>query len=509
MSDRRPTRILNVNDREIPRYLHEQMLLREGFEVVSVATGEDAVRVARGDFELVLLDVQLPDISGFEVCRRIKADPASAGISVLLSSATFVGSHNKVTGLDSGADGYLAQPFEVQELVATIRALIRTRHAEREAHALAQELRDAMAVRDEFLAMLGHELRNPIGAMSTALHLVRDARDPATLDRYVPVLDRQTKNLARIVDDILDVARITQGKVRVDSEVVDLRVIAERCRDTLGSSLLGAPHELEITVEGPPTSVLGDPVRLEQILTNLLTNAVKYTPSRGRVAIRLAHEGPLAAVRVTDTGIGMDEETRARVFDVFAQGQTGIARSRGGLGLGLTVARQLVELHGGTIDAESDGPGKGSTFVVRLPRVDAEEPDQVTLVPEDEIGLDGTRILVIEDNDDAREALGDLLEAYGATVARAADGRVGLDLALSWKPDVMLVDVGLPIVDGYHIAREIAPLPDRPALLAMTGYGQPEDRVRAEEAGFDLHLVKPVSPDDLLVRLMTIRKKRG
>lgn len=510
MTSSRP-RILNVNDREIPRYVNAEILRAQQFDVVSVATGEEAVSRIAGDIDLVLLDIKLPGIDGFDVCRHIKRDPATANIAVLLSSATFVSSRAKVTGLESGADGYLVQPFEPPELIATIRALLRTRAAERRATALAGQLQQAMEVRDEFLAMLGHELRNPIGAITTAVQLLDKRRDPDAVDRYAPILRRQTMSLGRIVDDLLDVSRMTRGKVTLERQIVDLRAVVDRCREALGNEVLGRKHQVEITVTGPRTAVDGDPVRLEQIVMNLLTNAVKYTPSGGHVAVVVGHDGDSAVLSVTDDGIGMDASTLARAFDVFAQGQQGLDRSRGGLGLGLTVVRGLVELHGGTIRAESDGEGRGSRFTLTLPLVEGarldlarieEQPSPAYATPEQHL-----RVLIVDDNHDLREALADALRGERVDVITEADGRAGLARALTARPDAMLIDIGLPEIDGYEVARrlrECGSASDRPRLIAMTGYGQPEDRARALASGFDVHMVKPISFRELLAHLASV-----
>ncbi|MDX2091269.1 MAG: response regulator [Kofleriaceae bacterium] len=500
----RTAHILNVNDREIPRYVNEELLRRVGFEVTSVATGEQALMVVDASVDLVLLDVQLPRLDSYEVCRRIKANPKTASVAVLLSSASCITTHNKVTGLDSGADGYLVQPFETTELVATIRALLRTRGAERRASALAEELGHAMEVRDEFLAMLGHELRNPIGAITTALHLIDGVNHPPSIERYVRILNRQTTSLSRIVDDLLDVARITHGKVQLDRRIVDLDEIVRRCGDVLGAELLGARHDVQLVVRSRSVLVDGDPVRLEQIITNLVTNGIKYTPSGGTVTVELTCADGLARLAVSDTGIGMDASTLSHVFDVFIQGKQGLDRSRGGLGLGLTVVRRLVELHGGSIRAHSDGEGTGSSFVVTLP-VAVQPLHSITPGPLPTFGeLANMRILIVEDNPDAREGLAELLSHRCRYVETAADGQVGLERALASPYDVMLIDVGLPVVDGYEVARRLRDRSPRPRLIAVTGYGQPDDRRRALAAGFDLHLVKPVSLRQLLSHLSSL-----
>ena len=490
----RPIRVLNVNDREVPRYVNEETLRRGGFEVVSVANGGAALAAARDDIDVVLLDVQLPDLDGFEICRRLKGDPATSNLIVLLTSATFVTAKNKVAGLDSGADGYLVQPYESAELFATMRSLLRARAAERRAQALAQELREAMAVRDEFLAMLGHELRNPIGTMTTALHLMRQPETAGNSDRFLTILNRQMKSLTRIVDDLLDVARITRGKVSLAHDRLDLRDVARQCVTSLADDIRGAGHEVKLDLAREPVVVVGDPVRLEQVAANLVTNAIKYTPRGGHLAVRVTRAGERARLEVEDDGIGMDTAMRDRAFDVFVQGTQSLDRSRGGLGLGLTVVKQLVELHGGSVAVHSGGVGRGSRFVVELPLVVTPAPQPTTDL-EPAATVAPVHVVIVEDNDDAREALEAALRALGHHVEVAGDGLSGLDLALTTHPDVVLLDIGLPGLDGYGVARALREKCDgaRPYLVAMTGYGQPEDRRRAEAAGFDTHMVKPVS----------------
>lgn len=486
-------RIFNVNHRERAREAASQLLERAGFDVVSFDNGGGALAAARDDIALAMLDVALPDVDVYETCRRLKANPATANVVVLLTSATPVCSQDKVAGFDAGADGYLVEPVDGPELLATIRALLRARGGERRAQTLATELQFAVTVRDEFLAMLGHELRNPIGAITTALHLLDAHPDTAALERYLPVLNRQTRVLGRLVDDLLDVARVTSGKVSIEHKPVDLRECVERSVQALCEDLVGVPPKVSLAVSGPALRVTGDAVRLEQIIGNLLSNAIKYTPAGGHVEVRLAEVEGQARLEVQDDGIGMDPATCDRVFDLFVQGKQGLDRSRGGLGLGLTVVRRLVELHGGAIHAKSPGEGRGSTFIMTLPLTVTEQPATPTTRSKREGG--GLNLAVIEDNDDAREALADVLTLRGHKVETAADGEAGLALVLRMKPDIVLLDIGLPLCDGYTVAREIHAQFDghAPRLIAMTGYGQPEDRQRALDAGFDVHLVKPLS----------------
>jgi signal transduction histidine kinase/ActR/RegA family two-component response regulator len=356
------------------------------------------------------------------------------------------------------------------------------------------EAEAASRAKDEFLAMLGHELRNPLGAISNATRVLHQIGDQAT--RLQDIISRQTHHLARLLDDLLDVSRMTMGKIVLHRQPVDLRDVVHDSLIALEQEGKTDQHEIRVSAE--PAIVEGDPTRLEQVTRNLLDNAIKYTPAGGRVGVRVAHDGDEVVLRVSDTGAGIPPDVLPRVFELFVQAERSLDRSMGGLGLGLTLVKRLVELHGGSVSAWSAGPDQGSEFIVRLPRLldQTPTPRPKALAAAGERSL---RILVIEDNRDARDGLRLLLESWGHRVDEAADGRRGLELALLSRPDVALVDVGLPGLDGYEVAQAIRATPERgrPLLAAVTGYGQPEDERRAREAGFDAHLVKPIDPDEL------------
>lgn len=365
-------RILNVDDRDISRYVHEEMLRLEGFDVVSVANGADALAAARDDIDVVVLDVHLPDMDGFEVCRRLKSDPATSSAIVLMTSAAFVTAKNKIDGLEAGADGYLAQPYDTVEFSATLRALLRTRTAERRATALALELQDALERRDEFIAMVAHELRNPMAAISMALSIIELSHsDEIKTTKYHEVARRQMANLVRMVDDLLDVSRITRGTVDLRWEDLDLAALVQNAVNAIQPAIEARGHELSVTAVPGHLFVNADATRIEQVVVNLLNNAAKYTEPGGSVSVGLAREvengAAMAVLRVRDTGRGIPEHMLEKVFDVFVQVSPAIDRSNGGMGMGLTLVKRLVELHGGTVSAHSDKPGKGSEFVVRLP----------------------------------------------------------------------------------------------------------------------------------------------
>jgi PAS domain S-box-containing protein len=362
------------------------------------------------------------------------------------------------------------------------------------------EAEAANRTKDEFLAMLGHELRNPLGAISSAAHVLsRTAAGTSATARASDIIGRQVQHLARIVDDLLDVSRVVAGKVVLRLQPVDLADIARRVA-TLHGGPSGARHV--ISVHTTPTWISADPTRLEQVLTNLLANAVKYTAPGGEITVTVRRDADHAILSVRDTGAGIRSELLPRVFDLFVQGDRSLERSAGGLGIGLTLVRQLVQLHGGTVEASSPGVGRGSTFTVRLPVLAAPpESDSAARPP---TKAPARRVLVVEDNDDAREMLRNLLQLFGHDVHEARDGASGVEEARRVRPDAALIDIGLPGIDGYEVARRIRADVPGARLVALTGYGQPEDRERALAAGFDVHLVKPVDPEQLQ-RLLAAR----
>jgi two-component system, sensor histidine kinase len=360
-----------------------------------------------------------------------------------------------------------------------------------------ESVASASRAKDEFVAMLGHELRNPLGAITTAIHVL-DARggDDSTAARLRGIIARQTQHLSRLVEDLLDVSKLVSGKIVLHKQPEDLRELIGRALASFQEAGKGSQHQ--ISVAGPAVRVHGDPTRLEQVVANLLDNAVKYTPPGGRIDVTVGADGPNAVLTVRDTGSGIHPDVLPSIFDLFVQGSRTVARADGGLGLGLTIVKRLVELHGGTVSASSAGSDRGSEFVVRLPRIS----DPATSPPATVARPRATRTLhvaIIEDNADFRDGLRLLLESWGHQVAEAATGNEGLDIVHRHRPDVVLVDLGLPDIDGYAVARAVRSAPGGDAVLvvAITGYGATGDRRRAQEAGFDAHLTKPIGPHDL------------
>jgi PAS domain S-box-containing protein len=366
----------------------------------------------------------------------------------------------------------------------------------------------ANRLKEEFIAMLAHELRNPLAPIRMAMHTLRAPaeRDPE-VRRVTEIVERQSRHLSRLLDDLLDTARLAREKIELRKTSTTLQSVVTEALETTRELIDARGHTVVLSLPEAPLCLDADPMRLAQVVANLLNNAAKYTPPGGRIVVSGKADGGEAVVRVRDSGIGIPPETLTRIFDLFAQGDRTLSRSEGGLGIGLTLARMLAELHGGTLTAASDGAGHGSEFVMRVP---LGAPTVIEPGPATRRGpCSGPwRVVVIEDNEDARDVLRLALELDGHLVETAADGAEGVELALQSSPDVVLVDIGLPTLDGYAVAQRIrAALGDSVLLVAVTGHGREDDRRRAATAGFDVHLVKPVDYEHV-IRLLEDRAPR-
>jgi signal transduction histidine kinase/CheY-like chemotaxis protein len=399
----------------------------------------------------------------------------------------------------------LERPLRPVTMISAARVALRARQRQYMARSELYAQLQAVRARDQFLAMLGHELRNPLSAIAMALEL---SSSEQAKPKHFEIMRRQVTHLTRLVDDLLDVARVTSGKIVLQREYVDMRAALQRCLSTLPASATRDITVREVHGDGGAVGVYADPVRLEQVITNLLNNAMKYTAGGGRVEASVQTEDDEAVLRVQDSGVGLAPEMVERVFDLFTQVEGTLDRAKGGMGIGLTLVRSLVTLHGGTVTAQSAGLGRGSVFTVRLPlaqtRSTATEQGAVDRPRSDaETDTQSCDVLIVEDNRDTRELLTMMLEGRGHRVFTAEDGPSGVSEALVHRPRVLLVDIGLPGLDGYDVARRVRQnLGSSVYMVAVTGYGQPEDRKRALEAGFDLHLIKPLDME-LLDRLLT------
>ena len=621
-----PTLILNVDDNDGARYAKTRILQSAGFDVVEASNGTDALNVVkRGGVALVLLDVKLPDINGIEVCRRIKADPDSAMVLVLQTSAALTGRADKIRGLEGGADNYLAAPIEADELVANVNALLRMRqtqsalrdseerfrqltdniedvfwmfsvparaleyvspayatiwgrpidtlerepgswltavhpddrayvaslwdalqaapHYEAEFRVVMPDgsqrwvrdrlfpvrdrrdevyrvarvtsditrrkemealLRAADANKNEFLATLAHELRNPLSPIRNAAALLGASGNGANEHqaRARDVITRQVDHLAHLVDDLLDVARISEGKIVLRQEEVELKGVIAQAVETAGPLIAAREHKLEVVQPDREIWLMGDPVRLAQSMGNLLHNAAKFTPKGGRIKVEVTLADAVVRIAVQDNGIGIAEDNLSRIFGMFAQAAVPPDRAPEGLGIGLSLVSRLLEMHGGRLSATSPGIGLGSTFTVELPVLrTAEQGAQAAEAPSGAPApaSGGRKILLVDDNVDAMEMMAFLLAEMGYEAHTTADAGNLVQMALELRPDVIVLDIGLPGVDGYELARMLKQHPQLASirLVAHTGYGSPEDRRKAQEAGFDAHLVKPAELEDL------------
>ncbi|CAG9178955.1 hybrid sensor histidine kinase/response regulator [Cupriavidus pinatubonensis] len=639
--------ILNVEDREGPRYVKSSILQRAGFSVLEASTGQAALSLVRQHTPaLVLLALRLPDISGLEVCKLLKSDPNLASTPILLTSPALATSAQRVEALDCGADNFMVEPSEPEELIASIQSLLRLRRAEDAYHRTSQALHDnedmfrqlaeslvdvvwlldarerrllfvsprlselcgqtpekvmedptccldrvvpadrarvASAVasmlqdgkldiefqfmhadggirevlarafpmrctgnetlrvagtcqdvttqnrarralrgeerrKEQFLAMLAHELRNPLAPMRSAVDLLQQPQPaPADAFRARDVIGRQLRHLSQLVDDLLDISRFNQGRITLRQDLVELRGALNTAVETVRPVMEAQQHTLRLSLPEQPLPVRGDMVRLTQIFSNLLHNAAAYTPAGGQIRLDATVTDGRVDVRVHDNGMGLTGTLQRLLFDPLAPEEPGSASVAGarhaddgadtggaqsytpeGPGIGLTLVQQLVRLHGGRIRAESPGPGEGSTFIVELPV----EPWQnwhpaETMVPRP--SGPPRVIMLVDDNTDALEAMSMTLRMLGHTVVTAPDGPSAVARAPEVKPEVVLLDLGMPAMDGFETARRLRALPEMrgATLVALTGYGQPEDRRRALEAGFDRHLVKPASLEAL------------
>ncbi|QOY96252.1 response regulator [Massilia sp. UMI-21] len=506
--------------------LLDQWADESNYVVHSARSGQEALRqVLLHDFAVILLDVNMPGMDGFETAEAIHQRARSADIPIIFVTAFLADEIDRLKAYQRGAADFLFTPVIPQILHAKVSVFValamKNEQLKRQAEKLSQrtteltatnrrlvremeERRDAERkshAKDEFLAMLGHELRNPLSAISSASSLIGMAgANTETVARAKQIIQRQSQHLSRIVDDLLDLSRAMSGKILLACKPIDLSNLVSGCLETFRAT--GRTAGYRFSVDLAPNWVDGDPTRLEQITSNLLDNALKYTPAGGSIDIGLAQSGQDVVLTVRDSGVGIPEELLPHVFDVFVQGAISIDRSQGGLGIGLSLVRRLVELHGGSVSAHSAGSGSGSTFMIRLPRT---EPVSAGPAGNGQHDGDGTKpsVLLIEDNEDGREMMATMLAAHGFPVATAADGLQGVAAALAGKPAAALVDIGLPGIDGYEVARRLRRDPSTRGirLIALTGYGLAEDQRRVLEAGFDQHLVKPVGMEQLLEAL--------
>jgi signal transduction histidine kinase len=517
------TVIVNVDDSPQLRYAKTRILQRAGYEVVEAATGAEALKIVRETMpQLVLCDVALPDMSGLDVCRRIKRDPATCSIPVIQISATFVAEGDEKEGLKGGADIYLTEPLEPKELETVVGVLLKLRRTEAEAlekeRAARAQAEEATRLKDEFLATLSHELRTPMNIIIGWAHLLRAGplSEQQKL-RAAEAIERAARSQAQLIEDLLDVSRIVTGKFRLKMQDVDVVAVLRQAVESLRLVAHGKQVVLAAALPASPSIVRGDADRLQQVFWNLLSNAVKFTSSGGCVDARLEQTGEFVRIGITDTGIGIAREFLPYVFDRFRQADSTSTRQHTGMGLGLAIVRHVVELHGGEVQANSAGENTGSTFTVTLPlrgTASAANGGQTDDDAQDDSSLGaGTRVLLIEDDADAREVAVAGLERFGFELRSAGSAREALAVLDVWQCDVVVSDIGMPGMDGYEFIRELrARSGDRgghAAALALTAFARLEDVARARANGYDGHVSKPVNPQELATTIVELRRRLG
>jgi signal transduction histidine kinase len=534
-------KILVVDDRRENLFAAEVALSGLGAMIVPALSGDEALRhMLEADYSLVLLDVQMPNMDGYETAQFIRSRARTQHVPIIFLTAHDAEPRGIMRAYELGAVDFLQKPFAPEILRAKIQVLlalqerteevgrlrlqheheierqrIQAEHLARESearHQLAQ-LNDQLAENDhrknEFLAILAHELRNPLAPLRALFDLAKQTAGAPMSARMLEIGDRQLTLLARLVDDLLDISRITANKVELRPETMDLRELIEVAITTSRPRIADRRHTLTTTIPDTPVRVTLDSLRMVQVISNLLNNAARYTPSGGRIEVICTADDRHAEVAVTDNGIGIPPELLPTIFDMFVQERVRSDGS-GGLGLGLALAKHLVALHGGALVAESPGRGQGSTFRIAVPLADTEgalrprkrtrDMEPLTLDP----GPRTMRIVVVDDNEDARELVAHMLVSAGHDVRIAHDGPTGLATILEHRPDAALIDIGLPGMTGLDVVKALrARCPDlRTRLVAFTGYCGPDSVARATAAGFHDHLVKPVTLD-AIVRCLT------
>ncbi len=533
-------RILLADDNSDMRD-YVRRLLSTKYEVEAVADGEAAFAAAQArGFDLVLSDVMMPKVDGFGLLRALRADERTRTTPVILLSAR-AGEESRVEGMEAGADDYLIKPFSARELMARVEAHL---HLQRERKRSQEKLEQLMVlekkaragaelanrVKDEFLAMLSHELRTPLNAIVGWTHLLKSgALGESDRARGIDVIDRNATAQRAIIDELLDVSRIITGKLKLETQPIDPAVVVDAAVDAIRPAALAKNIEIITAIERNRGLVVGEAVRLQQVIWNLLSNAVKFTPKGGRVEVLLTVTGRHFEISIGDTGEGIPSDFLPYIFDRFSQADTSSRRKHGGLGVGLSIVRSLVELHGGDVSAASDGVGQGATFTIRLPIMGLSDADarqrevdeplfdsrwkQKDHVAEEDLRptlLSGLRVLTLDDQQDTRDLITLALTRYGANVKAVDSATAALKTVADWQPHVIVSDIGLPEMDGYDFIRELRRLEGdgkRIPAIALTGYAGAVDESKALNAGYALHFSKPINLSELATAIAKLARR--
>ncbi len=529
-----PVHILMVDDRPENLISLEAMLRRDGLVPLKANSARDALEILlKQDVALALLDIQMPEMDGFELAEIMRGNERTRRIPIIFLTAGSTDRARRFRGYEAGAVDFLEKPLEPDILRSKVNIffeLYRQRqqindqmenlraYAEenlrllKESRAAAEALQDADRRKDEFLATLAHELRNPLAPIRNGLQILRLSPDGERAEEVRGMMDRQLTHLVRLIDDLLDVSRVSQGKIDLRKEPIALQDAVTAAVEASRPLIEASRHSFNLVMPEEPLIVEGDMTRLAQVVSNLINNAAKYTPEGGHITVTVQPAGLQAEIIVSDDGLGIDAAMLPRVFDLFTQVDSHLDRSQGGLGVGLALVRKLIEMHGGLVVAESDGPGKGSRFTLRLPQsrrtIRAGQPAGAAPL---EGPIRPLRILIVDDNVDSAQTTRWMLELIGHPSEVCHDGAEAIALASANPPDVVFLDIGMPGMSGYEVCRQMRQLPalKDTVIIAQTGWGQASDRQEAFDAGFDHHVTKPVSLDLVTRLLAEVQKAKG
>jgi signal transduction histidine kinase len=513
-----PVCFLLVDDLEENLLSLEALLRRDGLMLLKARSGDEALELLlENDVALALVDVQMPGLNGFELAELMRGNERTRRVPIIFVTAGNADSQRRFRGYEAGAVDFIHKPIEADILRSKADVffeLYRQRQqiaAQRdELKARSDALEEADRRKDEFLATLAHELRNPLAPVRHGLDILRKSPDSADAVEIREMMDRQLVHLVRLIDDLLDVARVSQGKIELRKEKIQAADVIRSALESSQPLIESAGHALTIDLPAEPVWLDADLTRLAQVVGNLLNNAAKYTQEGGRIGVSLRTDGGEAVIAVSDNGLGIPADMQSKVFQLFAQVENHTDRARGGLGIGLALVKQLVAMHDGSVRAESAGAEQGSTFTVRIPLAAAglEPPPAAEPPAVQPVTTRKLKVLIVDDNVAVAQTVGWMLEEIGHEYALVHDGREALKAARDFGPDAILLDIGLPVMDGYAVCRAFRQ-DDRfknALIIAQTGWGQQRDKTLASEAGFDHHLVKPVAYDDLERLLATTAK---
>lgn len=512
-----PVYFLLVDDLEENLLALDALLRRDGLVLLKARSGQEALELLlQYDVGLALLDVQMPVMDGFELAELMRGTERTRRVPIIFLTAGSADRQRRFRGYEAGAVDFIHKPIEAdvlrskaqvffelyrqQQQLASQRDELKAKAEEnaellKESRQYAEALQDADRRKDEFLATLAHELRNPLAPIRNGLQILRMSPEGEVSDSVREMMDRQLTHLVRLIDDLLDVSRVSQGKIDLRLQRITLQSALQSAIETSSPLIEAAHHRLSLDLPEEPLWLHADLTRISQVISNLVNNAAKYTPDSGRIDLALRRDGGDAVISVTDNGLGIPPDMLPKVFDLFTQVDRNLERSKGGLGIGLALVQRLVRMHGGTIEAKSAGLDKGSTFTVRLPLSSAAPAETAAETGENAAVGRALQVLIVDDNIDSAKTTGWMTEMLGHRPRLAADGIAALAAAKELRPDVIILDIGLPGMNGYDVCRALrtdAALKNA-VLIAQTGWGQEKDRKEAFDAGFDYHLVKPVN----------------